>query len=368
MKHEQAYDLALVISDLGAGGAQRVLVTLANEWSRTGRSVVVITFSSPESDFFTLSDSVTRKSLNVVGATNGFWGAITANVKRVLVLRRCLIDLRPSSALGFIAATNVLLILATIGLRLRVIISERNDPAKQSLGRFWGRLRRHFYRYADVVTANSVAALDALSEYVPKQKLAMVKNPVLVSVDDLPAKPETEGRILLAVGRLYPQKGYDVLLPAFASSLLARDGWKLRVLGEGPLRASLEELSGKLGISGDVEWLGMKADPLPEYRAADVFVLASRFEGTPNALLEAMSFGIPVVVTDALPGALDFVTHGETGLVVKVEDPDELEKALTSLANDAQLRMQLGVNGRERVAENSLDNVLHEWERILGWV
>mgnify|MGYP000221117195 CR=1 FL=1 len=367
MKQEYAYDLALVISDLGAGGAQRVLVTLANEWSRAGRSVVVITFSSPDSDFFSLSDAVTRKSLNVAGATNGFLGAVKANIRRVLVLRRCLIDLRPRSVLGFIAATNVLLILATMGVALRVIISERNDPAKQSLGRFWGRLRRYFYRYADVVTANSAAALDTLSEYVPKHKLVLVRNPVSVSEENAHAKLRPGPRRLLAVGRLYPQKGYDVLLKAFAASLLARDGWKLRVLGEGPLRASLEELSGALGISGAVEWLGMKSDPLPEYRAADIFVLASRYEGTPNALLEAMSVGIPVVVTDALPGALEFVVHGETGIVVKVEDPDDLAKALTSLANDDQLRVQLGVNGRERVTENSLDKVLQDWERILGW-
>jgi len=368
MKQEQTCDLALVISDLGAGGAQRVLVTLANEWSRAGRDVVVVTLSSPESDFFKLSEAVTRRSLDILGETSGFLGGIRANIRRVFVLRRCLIDLRPESVLGFIAATNVLLILATIGLKARVIISERNDPAKQSLGRIWGRLRWCFYRYADVVTANSLAALDTLSEYVPRRKLVMVRNPISVSVDSERTSPRLGGRRLLAVGRLYPQKGYDVLFKAFALFLSVHNGWRLSILGEGPLRSGLEKLSCELGISENVDWLGMKADPLPEYKAADIFVLASRYEGTPNALLEAMSVGVPVVVTDALPGALEFVEQGNTGLVVRVEDPEDLAKALTSLADDPHLRTRLSVKGRERVAENSLDKVLQDWERVLGWV
>ncbi len=113
-------------------------------------------------------------------------------------------------------------------------------------------------------------------------------------------------------------------------------------------------------------WPGRVNNPFSYYNAADVFVLVSRYEGMPNALLEAMSFGLPVVVSDASPGPLEFVEHEVSGLVVPVENAEALESVLELLINDPELRHRLGETARRRVAECNLSNVSKVWEKVIG--
>jgi GalNAc-alpha-(1->4)-GalNAc-alpha-(1->3)-diNAcBac-PP-undecaprenol alpha-1,4-N-acetyl-D-galactosaminyltransferase len=107
------------------------------------------------------------------------------------------------------------------------------------------------------------------------------------------------------------------------------------------------------------------ASPSPFYRAASIFVLPSRYEGMPNALMEAMSYGLPVIVSNASPGPLDLVKDGETGLVVAVDDPSALAHAIALLGNSGALRKQLGDAGRRRVSVYELSKVMSLWERII---
>jgi glycosyltransferase involved in cell wall biosynthesis len=121
-----------------------------------------------------------------------------------------------------------------------------------------------------------------------------------------------------------------------------------------------------LGIAERVDWHGIVADPYHFYRSAHVFALPSRVEGTPNALLEAMSCGLPVVVSDGAPGPLELVEDGVTGLIVPVNDPAKLAAALRRLGNDGDLRARLGAAARERVTEYDLPRALGTWESIVG--
>ena len=357
-------ELALVISDLGSGGAQRVATSLANAWARRGRRVAVLTLAAPETDFFSVDPAVARYHLGGIGGSQGIVAKLAANVRRIWTLRRALRKASPKVVVGFIAPTNVLLILAAIGLGLRVVIAERNDPARQSFGLAWDTLRRLLYRFADRVTANSHGALDTMRAYVPAEKLAFTPNPVNLPGDGPAA--ELDGPTILAVGRLHRQKAYDVLLAAFAQLAEGAPGWRLVVLGDGPLRETLETQARDDGISPLVEFLGCVSDPYPYYRGADIFVLASRHEGMPNALLEAMSCGLPSIVTDASSGPLEWVDDGRSGLVVPAEDPDSLAAALLRLVRDPDLRRKLGHEAKRRLAGHHLASVLGKWDRALG--
>lgn len=364
-------DIALVLSDLRGGGAQRVAVTMANAWLAAGLRVAVITQSSPDSDAFVLDPASLRISLGGLRDAPSPAAGLFANLRRVLALRRALKRLRPACVLSFMLQPSVLTVLASRGLPGRVVISERNDPARQRFPKVWEILRRTLYRHADLVTANSRGALETMKSYVPEHKIALLPNPLQASKSSLDSAQSagTELRTILAVGSLKHQKGYDILLEAFArfrQTAPDAKNWRLIVLGEGTLRAELLRQCRGLELEGAVDWQGYVSDPYPYYQAADIFALASRYEGSPNALLEAMSCGLPAVVTDASSGPLELIEDGIGGLVVPAEDPAALAAALARLAADEKLRQRLGSAACARVAENALNRVLPIWNRTLA--
>lgn len=286
------------------------------------------------------------------------------NIRRVLRLRRALRESGAPLAVSFVGSTNIQTVLASIGLDIRLIISERNDPARQSLGRFWDFMRRRFYRRADRVTANSQGVLVTLSEFVPIKQLAYVPNPLRIPPDETPN--DSRAPTVLAVGRLHPQKAYDILLPAFAKAAADHPEWRLNILGEGGLLGELQRTAEELGIAERVHWLGCSKNAFPFYRNADIFVLASRHEGMPNAMLEAMACGLPVVVSDASPGPLEYVKNEDAGLVSPVDDVDALAKALRRLMNDAVLRKRLGGRAKELTSKLELAQAIQVWEQAIG--
>ncbi len=363
-------DLLIAIADLGGGGAQQVASQLANYWARAGRRVGVVTLAGREADVFALDPGIARYVIGGVGETRSPLEAALANARRVRALRRVLRAFDGGVALGFIAPMNVLLVLASRGLAYRTVISERNDPARQSFGRIWDGLRRALYPRADLVTANSHGALATLASFVPAGKLAHLPNPLRPlppASTEAPDEASDEARepIFLNVGRLHAQKAQDSLIRAFARIADALPDWRLVILGEGPERARLEALVADAGLARRVTLPGHVADPFPFYRRAGVFVLPSRFEGTPNALLEAMACGLPAIVSDAIPDARRLIEAPGAGLIAPADDPRALARAMRRLGEDAALRQRFGTAARAAVQPFTLANVIKHWERAL---
>jgi GalNAc-alpha-(1->4)-GalNAc-alpha-(1->3)-diNAcBac-PP-undecaprenol alpha-1,4-N-acetyl-D-galactosaminyltransferase len=357
-------ELVFVISDLGSGGAQRVLTTLANAWAEQGRRIGVITLADESSDFFRLHPAIQRIVIGGIRQSRNPLEAVWMNIRRILALRRRLRQCGAKIVVSFVGTTNLLTILASAGLGMRRIVSERNDPARQSLGRSWDWMRRRLYRYADKVTANSRGVLDTLAEFVPAGRLAYVPNPVAIPLEVM--EDGARQPVILSVGRLHPQKAYDILIPAFAEASAGCEEWRVEILGEGPLLDSLKDLAEKQGVADRVIWRGRAESVLPFYQTTSIFVLASRHEGMPNAMLEAMACGLPVIVSDASPGPLEYVEDGVAGLVVPVENVHALANAMRRLMENADLRRRLGQNAKERVADCELSKAIQIWEQAIG--
>ncbi len=361
---DKTAEIALVISELASrGGAQRVATILANALAARGRSVTVVTLDQARADAFGLTTSVERVGLELFGDSRSPLGAAFANLHRVRALRRCLKRIAPEVVMAFVGTTNILAVLAAMGLGTRLVICERNDPARQSLGRPWDWLRRLLYRRADLVTANSRAALASMASYVPCEKLQCLPNPLCLPDAVEPAV--VEGPTVLAVGRLDPQKGYDVLIDGFARSAACDRGYRLGIVGEGPLGPVLRSQVAELGLGERVDWYGWRDDPFAFYAASTMLVLASRHEGMPNVVLEALGSGLPVIVSDACPGALEFVEHEVSGLVFPAGDRTRLAGAIDRLAGDSDLRERLADAGRARVRDCHPDRALVQWEAVL---
>ncbi|MDT3687757.1 MAG: glycosyltransferase [Pseudorhodoplanes sp.] len=356
-------DIAIVIESLGGGGAQHVASSLANAWAAKGKAVTVITFRDQASDAFKLDARIRRIVIGGSRPSRTLFAAIGSNLRRIVSLRAALKSAGAPLVLAFVGATNVLTVLAASGLGMRIVISERNDPARQSLGRIWDVLRRLIYRRATLVSANSRAALQTMSAYVPAERLVFLPNPLRAE----PAQPATPMKepFFLAVGRLEPQKAHDVLLEAFAQFARSFPDWRLAVLGDGPLRQTLERRATQPDLAGRVRFEGYAPNPFPWYRAAEALIHPALFEGLPNAVIEAMSEGRPVVVTDAQVGLRGYVEDGANGLVVPAGSAGALCEAMAALAADPGLRNRLGAAAQRAVDICRADRALAEWTKAV---
>ena len=360
---QRTHDVALVIGDLRGGGTQRVLTRLANDWATRGLRVCVITLAESAGDKYKLHPAVDRMALKSVGASRSKIVALISNARRLFRLRRALRLTNAPVIVSFLTATNVLTILASAGLAARVVVSERNDPEKQQLRWPWPLLRRWSYAHAHVVTANTRGALEWLRSFVPDSKLLLVPNPV--SQPAVAVCHSDRKKVILNIGRLSHQKAQDILIKAYAEVIENAPDWRLTIVGSGPEKAQLHELASVLGIADRVRWIEWTDDVDSLYRSSSIFVLPSRYEGTPNVLLEAMSHGLPAVVTNASPGPLEYVVDDATGLVVSPDDVDQLVNALMRMATSDKLRQRLGASARSKVAQFDMAAVEEAWAEVL---
>lgn len=245
-----------------------------------------------------------------------------------------------------LSRTNMLCCSALWMESCHLVVSERNDLRLQRLPFPWPRFRRLLYRRADVITANTSGVLESLMPLFAERQVSLLPNPLPLpgQKDEIRSRQGGEG--FVTVARLVHQKGLDVLIEAMALASGAASSWSLTLVGDGPERQALEQQVSDLGLAGRVRFMGFRSDPETFLQAASVFVLPSRFEGMPNALLEAMGSGMAVVVSDASPGPLEVVEDDVTGLVVAKENPLVLADALDRLAGDAELRARLGQSAR----------------------
>ena len=360
---QRSHDVALVIGDLRGGGTQRVLTRLANDWATRGLRVCVVTLAENAGDKYALHPAVDRVALNSVGASRSKIVALISNARRLFRLRRALRLANAPVIVSFLTAANVLTVLAAAGLASRVVVSERNDPEKQRLRWPWPLLRRWSYPHAQVVTANTRGALEWLRGFVPASRLLLVPNPV--SRPPVAVCHGDREKVILTIGRLSHQKAQDVLLKAYAKAIANAPEWRLTIVGDGPEKPQLHELASLLGIADRVHWIEWTDDVDSLYRSCGIFALPSRYEGTPNTLLEAMSHGLPVIVTNASPGPLEYVLDGATGLVVLPDDVDQLANALMRLAASEELRRGLGASARSTIAQFDMCAVEDAWQKVL---
>lgn len=296
------------------------------------------------------------------------WSMRSIGGVRYVRLRELVLQRRPRRVLALLSKTNILCCAATWDLPIHLVVSERNDPRLQQMDPLWRQLRRIYYRRADVVTANTEGVLEAMRAMGHWRRLELLPNPLPAGV--LLRQGQHSGRRvreILAVARLVPQKGLDLLIQAFASlPQTLRNGWTLTLVGDGPEREALAALAESCGIADVVVFEGFRSDPLTFMARAAIFALPSRFEGMPNALLEAMAAGLPSVVSDASPGPLEMVSDQVHGLVVPSEDAIAFANALQTLMGNERLRQRMGEAARDKL--NGLDWAVLEphWRSVLA--
>ena len=356
--------ITFVIPSLTSGGAERVMVTMLNHWAAKGGPGTLLTIYDRDPDFYTLHPAVTHTSLAIAKDSPGPASAVWNNVSRNRALLRAIVTSRPDVVISFLSTTNVATILATFGTGIPVVVEEHTDPARLTLSRAWSKLRDVTYPHADRVVVLSDTAQSYFSRRI-RSRCVIIPNPIVIE-PPREIVTKTEGRKkLIAVGRLGPEKGFDLLLDTFARVAERNPSWDLVIWGEGAERTNLEAQRRRLGLKDRVSLPGLTRTPHDEMRQADLFVMSSRREGFPMALGEAMACGLPVISTDCPSGPRQLIRPGIDGLLVDSEDTTALAGALDELMINEPLRTSLALRAPEILDRFGLDRVMLIWEQLL---
>ncbi len=351
-----------VLADFTPGGAQRVASIILNGLAERGASINVVCLSAPVTSFFPLHPSITVHFLDILHPTSGITDAVKSNVNRVRRLRDALKRMPGQTIISFVVETNILTLLATVGLGRHVIVSERADPRYFPQNRYWRVLRDIAYPLASVLVCQTRFA----AAYFCHRNGLIIPNPVVLQNNPPVVPPVSAGKVYaIAVGRLDPVKNYAGLLSSYAPLAAKYPALDLVIVGEGAEQARIEADIQAKNLQGRVHMTGALPDPQGLIAAAEMFVMPSISEGMPNALLEAMMLGVPSISTLCSPSIAEILQDEEQGLLVPLQDDAAFSHAMERLHTDKSLRDKLSAGARRDSAVFAADTVLDAWARII---
>jgi glycosyltransferase involved in cell wall biosynthesis len=287
-------------------------------------------------------------------------------------------QLRPDTILSTVIYLNAMLMLARPFLsgRPRILLREASIPsAFLAQGARYPRILKWMYRRlyprADQIICLCDAAIDDMVEHlgINRDKLMRIYNPVDVEMvrrlaEDAESPYTGPGPHVMAMGRLQREKAYDVLLRAFSRVLKAFPQAQLAILGEGPLETQLKEQAVELGVDRAVMFPGFQKNPWPYVKHADLFVLASRFEGLPNALLEALALAVPVIATDCPGGVREIQKSAPEIVLVSPEDHVALAAGIVATLGKPKSERPSSQQVAESLSDFDLQNVVREYSQL----
>lgn len=375
------------VSSLNAGGAERVATTLANAWAKRGDQVVLVpTYLKRHTSFYPIDEAVT---LTWLADSPGH--SLARNVPGLgkwLQIRQLIRATQPDVIVSFLTNVNVNVLIASMGMDVPVVVSERTNPVhSQSAGKVLQCLRRMTYRRARIVVMQTQASVEPFRALVPGVRdVEVVPNPLpstlpVAAVGDAALSasprlqdPETQlfsqsaaptARHVVAMGRLVATKQFDVLIDAFGQLAPHHPDWNLTLWGDGPLRSTLEQKISDMGLCGRVILAGRTSEPWQALSRADLFAMTSRVEGFPNVLMEAMALGLPCVALDCPSGPAELTRDGQDARLVPLNQPEALINALQELMSDPSVRQALGQQAAKSVAQRySLNTILAQWDDV----
>lgn len=354
--------IAFLIPSLSPGGAERVVVSLANKFANKFE-VFLVVLNKTETVY------IVEKDVNLIylqekySPSNSLIEAIKSNViyvkKIIKIAKNNQIDL----LIGFTTSVNILTIISSRLLKKPNLISERNNPEVYVPNTFWRILRNFWYPSANGLIVQTELIKGFYQKTIQESKIKIIPNPIDEIM--LSARKDYSERenVILTVGRLDANKNQRLLIEAFAN--LKVDNWKLVIAGDGVLREEYKKLTATLGIADKVEFVGNVNNVSDYYNKAKIFVFTSNSEGFPNALLEAMSFGLPCISTDCPSGPSEIIKNSENGYLIEVNNRMQLEGQLTKLMNNPRLCKEFSDKALLSTDKFKIQEIYKHWEILI---
>lgn len=363
----QLQKIMVHINSLGKGGAERVASLLASRFAKEGIEVVIATEWTEEQEY-EVDKRVKRVHAGLTEKQEEK-GRIAKYRFRIKNLRNILLEEKPDLILSFCVKANYRAIQAAEKTGIPVIVSVRNDPKEDYVGKAKAIMNKLVLNKADGCVFQTEEAKAFFAEVLQK-KSTIICNPV----DKKYLKAEREPALakILYVGRLVEQKNPMLLVNAFEEIYQKYPQYQLFLYGDNFEDQCKEELLSylekpeKAKIKEHIHFMGRSDRLEKEMADAAMFVLPSNYEGMPNALMEAMAMGLPVISTDCpCGGSRYWITHGVTGQLVPVRDVKAMTAAMEYYIQNPKEAEKMGENAKKRLEAASLDKVYEQWRQYI---
>ena len=359
---EKVKTICFYISSLRKGGAERVIVNLAEHFHKSGYRVVIVTTRKAESEY-EVSEGIERRisEPSEEELQNGRNGNFKVRFQK---LRGIWKEEKPDLIVSFIGKNNMMAILTSAFLKIPVVVSVRGNPPSEYYSEALKLAANVLFRFASGVVLQTKASRTFFVKAVQKKAVILPNplNPVFIK----PAFTGERKNEIVSVGILDENKNQTVLVKAFAEIAEEFPKTELVLYGEGEKRKDLEGLAQTLGIAGKVHLPGACDCVQDTIEKARIFVLSSDTEGSPNALIEAMSLGLAVISTDCpCGGPAELITDGENGLLVPVRDYKAMAAALRRILSSPEFEKKLQRNAVKIQTIMKPEEVCGQWQRYL---
>lgn len=350
--------LLISIATLGSGGAERVLSTLSKPLAENFDEVQYMMWDGGEV-FYEIDKRVKTVSLPELSGRVG-------RTKQLQAFRKYVKKERPDLILSFLTPYNMLALIATLGVRQKIVVAERTDPKRLISGgkpMLW--LRDLLYRRATGILTQTEYAKSCYGGKLAS-KTKVIYNPVMMSEEQVGKALRTEkDNTMVSVGRLEPVKDQVTMIDAFGVFHESHPDYRLVIYGEGPAREELENKVKSLGLQDCVELPGRSNQVWDKMVSADCFLLTSLAEGMSNAMIEALCLGLPVISTK-VAGSTDFIKDGVNGYLVDMKDSETLAKRMCQIANNAELKYKMSAEAVKAYEELRANKITKQWVEYLA--
>ncbi|MDO6670835.1 glycosyltransferase family 4 protein [Cobetia amphilecti] len=356
-------NILFLVSSMTGGGAERVAAVLCNQWAKEGHSVTLVpTYSGGGGCDYELDTNVNLVYLANQAKKNN-------KLTRFVSLRRIIKHNNPDVIYSFLTHVNIVAILVSYGLNIPVVVSERIYPPSSYRSKKMLAACRLLYPYAHKVVMQTDKGAKWMKGFTPRSNVTVIANPVKYPMENSLVEDEASyGDIIakdrfafLAVGRLEKQKGFGDLITAFSIIADEIPDWDLVILGEGTQRQALEKEAERKEIQERVFLPGRLKSLDSWYKQASIYIMSSYYEGFPNSLLEAMTYGLAVISRDCDTGPRDLITDSYNGFLVPVDSIDELANKMLNLAKDEDKRHEYSTKAKVVRDTYSIDKIASKW-------
>lgn len=341
-----------------SGGTERVTAVVASALAERGHDVGIVSFvGGGESPFFPIDERV--KVWYLAGKKDPYPFPVR-DCRRIYLLRKLYREEQPDVVVVVDAGRSFVNVPAAKG---RKLITWEHFNVRTNWLVLHQLSRRLAARYSDAIVTLTRGDAEGYKELFGANRVRAIANPV--TIDTTLRSPLSE-HVVLGLGRYCPQKGFDLLIEAWAR-IAEKGDWQLHIVGSGEDEQMLKERIAKHHIANSVQLLPKTKQVEHTYRSASVFALSSRYEGLPLVMIEALSCGLPIVAFDCPTGPRDIIEDGKSGLLIPAEDVDALAKALERVMGDEQLRLQLSQAAAKEAREKfDIQPIVKQWEELFA--
>jgi GalNAc-alpha-(1->4)-GalNAc-alpha-(1->3)-diNAcBac-PP-undecaprenol alpha-1,4-N-acetyl-D-galactosaminyltransferase len=352
-------DVLFAFDDL-RGGAGKVAFMIAKELAHNHKVSIVLLDNRSEStipnefniDLYSIQTNIegNRKT--------------TKLIRSILDIRQVIKHISPDVVISMITNTNVIVGLSMILLHIPIFVCERTNPSYRKTPIHWLIMRSIVYMFVDKIIVQTIDASN-FGYSIYKHKSSIIPNPIIIPyITKTIANQESEVQCI-AVGRLNRVKGFDMLIESFCLAYRDDNRLRLSIYGQGPEEARLNQQIELLGCSSVIKLCGYSDNIAKHMYESDIYILSSRTEGFPNALMEAMSLGLPSIAFNCHSGPGELIEDGYDGRLIPVGNIEELATSLLELASNHEMQYKFSKNSIESMKRFDLEIIVKRWDMLV---